>query len=94
MQAETQYIGAAGFTFASVIFRLNLKSYVCNSIPGAGTGGDSTLHRSALQFGEQRLAPEQRVRFLRIRLRAQAAPFKQSDNLLGNALQIAEVIIR
>ncbi len=45
MQAEAGHIGAAGSTFAPVIFRLNLKSHGHDSIPHAGTDGNSSSSR-------------------------------------------------
>jgi hypothetical protein len=86
MQAETRQIGAAGFPFAPVIFRLSLKSHGRDSLPHAGTSSNSTLHRGAIEFGKQGLLTEQRIRFIRISLWAEAPPLKQSDNPPGNVL--------
>jgi hypothetical protein len=86
VQAEARRIGATRFVFAPAIFRLNLKPHAPDSIPRSGTGGNATLHRSAVQFGKQGLVLEQRIRFIRISLRTQASPLKQSGNPTDNAL--------
>jgi hypothetical protein len=72
MQAESRQIGATSARLLAFPFHFKFKPYPFEPLPRTGAGGNPALHRSAVQFCQQRLLLQQRIRFLRIRLRPQA----------------------
>lgn len=80
VEAEAGDAGTAGAGQDLSIISIDPVSARADSLPGVGTGRDSTQDRRAVKIGQQRLILRERVGLFGITLRAQAATLEQGWN--------------